>query len=123
MLIGSTFRFFAISFTRAKRWKLSSLYQQRTNSLSSVFSGAARPGRKKPRAWLDQASRGICVRVNQARESGSLAAMQPAQTASTILARLKLLLTAAKPVLPFLAAYSLASCTRASDQLLPPKAL
>src|SRR5437867_2072122 len=78
MLMGRTFRFFASSFTRSRRLKLSSEYQQRTSSASSVLSGAARPGRKKPRAWLDQAKSGILFFVNHARDSASDAATQPA---------------------------------------------
>src|SRR5947199_10868666 len=101
MLIGRTFRFFASSLTRSRRRKLSSAYQQRTNSASPVFSGAALPGRKKPRAWLDQAKSGISVRVSQARESSSEALMHPGHGAATRRAREKLLLTAAKPVLLF----------------------
>src|SRR3954464_4259459 len=104
MLMGRTFRFSAISLTRARRWKLSSLYQQRTSSGSSVLSGGARPGGKKPGDWLDQAKSGVCVRSNHEREGGSEAVMQPAHGGLTMRAREKLLLTQAKPLLLFFAA-------------------
>src|SRR3954451_20309784 len=116
MLIGAAAFFFAISLARSRRWKLSSEYQQRTSSASSFRSGAALPGRKNPRAWLLQLSRGLCVRWNQARESGSAALMQPAQGGLTIRARLKLLLTTAGPTRPFFFAYSRASSIRFNVQ-------
>src|SRR6185436_18646842 len=100
MLIGRTFRFFASSMTRSRRFQLSSAYQQRTSSASDVLVGLARSV-KNPRAWLDQGSSGICVLVSHARDAGSDAEIQPAQTGSTMRARLKLLLTALKPCSPF----------------------
>src|SRR2546430_17360575 len=86
-------------YTTLFRSKLSSLYQERASSGSERSLGCARPA-KKPRAWLDQGKSGVCVRANQARESGSEAERQPAQGGSTIRARLKLLLTTPKPARP-----------------------
>ena len=62
-----------------------------------IMTGAALPSMKNPLAWLDHASSGICVFVNHSRDSGSLAEIHPAHGASTIRARLKLLLTTLKP--------------------------
>ena len=103
MLIGATPLRRASSIARSRRWKLSSEYQQR---VSSVSSKRWRPARsvKKPRAWLDQAKSGVWLRSNQAFYPGSEAATQPAQTGSTMRARLKLLLTAAIPRSPLSAA-------------------
>src|SRR5919199_5676315 len=99
MAIGVTPRSRASCTTRSLRAKLSSLYQERTNSESERSSGWERSV-KKPRAWLDQEKSGVCVRANQARKVGSEAAMQPAQGGSIIRARLKLLLTTPKPSSP-----------------------
>src|SRR5205814_3771405 len=120
MLIGKTPRSFARVLARSRRWKLSSLYQQRTSSSSEKSPGCPRAV-MKPRAWLDHGMSGICVFVNHWRERASDTERQPAQTGSTIRARLKLLLKAAKPANPCDAAHAFASSTRSMDQFEAPK--
>ena len=107
----------------ARRLKLSSLYQQRTSSGSSSLSGWARPSTKNPRAWLLHASNAICVRVSQARDSGSLALTHPFQGGSIIRARLKLLLTTVNPRWSGFLAYCVRLIDPRDRPIAPPEAL
>src|SRR3990170_711648 len=99
MLIAETPFFFPSSSARARRLKLSSAYQQRTSSRSSWKSGRARP-LKNPRACEDHGTLAIPVFTCHDRNAGSDDARHPPHGASTIRARLKLLLTAENPCSP-----------------------
>ena len=100
MLMALMLYFLANSLARFRRSKLSSLNQQRTRSGSAVNDGAV-SSKKKPRACDDHGMMAILFVTSHCLYSGVLAAMQPAQGGSTMRAKLKLLLMALKPFLPF----------------------
>ena len=116
--------FFAISVARSNRLKFRSLNHTRATSAVHPSRGLSllyRPV-KRPLAWLDQASSGICVWRYQENDLASLAVTQSSHMGSFHDANEKFGLEAAKPRNPCFSAYSLASCSLCHDQFEPPNA-